>query len=84
MSSLAETVSNVSDGLTNLAANLATNITGWVHDLASAFDAGWGEDEQEEWVPQCSNSRHAVPSMLNTAREHPHHQLVYSWLVFAG
>jgi hypothetical protein len=48
MGSLAETVSNVSDGLTNLAANLATNITGWVHDLASAFDAGWGEDEQEE------------------------------------
>uniref|UniRef100_A0A7S0WR25 CUE domain-containing protein n=1 Tax=Chlamydomonas leiostraca TaxID=1034604 RepID=A0A7S0WR25_9CHLO len=46
--SLADTLVNVGGGLTEGITSLATHITGWVADLASAFDAGWGEDEDEE------------------------------------
>lgn len=45
MNTLAETITNtVSEGITSI----ATNITGWVADLASAFDAGWGDEDEEE------------------------------------
>lgn len=47
MSSLADALANVGGGISEGITSLATNITGWVADLASAFDAGWGEDEEE-------------------------------------
>ncbi len=41
---LEETLNTV--GASVLAA--ATNVTGWIADLASAFDSGWGDDEDED------------------------------------
>ena len=28
----------------------ATSVTGWIADLASAFDSGWGDDDDDEDV----------------------------------
>lgn len=45
---LSDTLTHVGEGLTEGISSLASHITGWVADLASAFDAGWGDDEEEE------------------------------------
>ncbi len=48
VNTLTDTLSQVGASVTDGITSLATNITGWVADLASAFDAGWGEEEGEE------------------------------------
>lgn len=48
VNALTETLVTVGATVTEGITSLATNITGWVADLASAFDSSWGDDEGQE------------------------------------
>ncbi len=47
VNALTDTLTQVGNTVSDSLASFATNLTGWVADLASAFDATWGLDGDE-------------------------------------
>mmetsp|Transcript_10416 Transcript_10416/g.18142 ORF Transcript_10416/g.18142 Transcript_10416/m.18142 type:complete len:240 (-) Transcript_10416:1223-1942(-) len=48
LSALTDTLANVGLSMTDGITSMATNITGWVADLAAAFDTDWQGSEEEQ------------------------------------
>mmetsp|Transcript_16636 Transcript_16636/g.35987 ORF Transcript_16636/g.35987 Transcript_16636/m.35987 type:complete len:226 (+) Transcript_16636:154-831(+) len=64
VNALTDTLANVGSSLTDGISSIATNISGWVADLASAFDSGWqdddGEDDEQALTPGKKEDRAVV------------------------